>query len=185
MKVLSIPVVADGYNYYMGAVDKFDHLTAQNPGLRQVKRRGHQALEYWLLRTVLINCYLLALYSDIPEPREVNFCSQTDFWRQLVTALIAKGREGEVCPKRRISPISQGADQVPRESYELVKLGRRGIYVYCKGLRFKDRPKKRVALAQIVSNQGRESSQHVSIYGCKQCDVSLYKDRGYFDIFYR
>ena len=166
-KELSIPTVADRYNYYIGAVDKFDHLTAQNPGLRHVKRGGHQALEHWLLRTVLINCYLLALYSDVPEPREINFCSQTDFRRQLVTALIAKGREGEVCPKRRISRISQGADQVPKRSHELVKLSRRGICVYCKGLRFEDRPKKRVALAQIASNQGRESSQHVSIYGCK------------------
>ncbi len=27
-KVLSIPAITDGYNYYMGAVDEFDHLTA-------------------------------------------------------------------------------------------------------------------------------------------------------------
>jgi hypothetical protein len=25
-KVLSIPVIIDGYNYYIGAVDEFDHL---------------------------------------------------------------------------------------------------------------------------------------------------------------
>jgi hypothetical protein len=79
IKVLSIPVIADGYNYYMGAVNEFDHLTAQNTGLRHVKRGGHQALEHWLLRTVLINCYLLALCSDIPEPRAVSFRSQSDF----------------------------------------------------------------------------------------------------------
>ncbi len=28
IKELSIPVIADEYNYYMGAVDEFDHLTA-------------------------------------------------------------------------------------------------------------------------------------------------------------
>jgi hypothetical protein len=39
-KVPSIPVVADGYNYYMGVVDEFDHLTAQNAGLRQIERGG-------------------------------------------------------------------------------------------------------------------------------------------------
>jgi hypothetical protein len=27
-KELSIPAVADGYNYHIGAVDEFDHLTA-------------------------------------------------------------------------------------------------------------------------------------------------------------
>jgi hypothetical protein len=75
VKVLSIPLIADRYNYNMGAVDEFDHLTAQNAGLRHVYRGGHQALEHWLLRTVLINCYLLSLCSDIPEPREVSFRS--------------------------------------------------------------------------------------------------------------
>jgi hypothetical protein len=81
IKVLSIPAIADGYNYHMGAVNEFDHLTAQNASLRHVKRGGHQALEHWLLRTVLINCYLLALCSDMPEPRQVSFRSQQDFRR--------------------------------------------------------------------------------------------------------
>jgi hypothetical protein len=35
-KELEIPAVANGYNYHMGAVDDFDHLTAQNASLRQV-----------------------------------------------------------------------------------------------------------------------------------------------------
>ena len=46
VKVLSIPVITDGYNYHMGAVNEFDHLTAQNAGLRHVERGGHQALEH-------------------------------------------------------------------------------------------------------------------------------------------
>jgi hypothetical protein len=81
VKVLSIPVIADRYNYYMGAVNEFDYLTTQNAGLRHVERGGHQALEHWLLRTVLINYYLLALYSDVPKPREISFRSQQDFRR--------------------------------------------------------------------------------------------------------
>jgi hypothetical protein len=44
----------------MGAVDGFDHLTAMNSGLRRVKRGAHQALEHWLLRTVLVNTYVIA-----------------------------------------------------------------------------------------------------------------------------
>ncbi|PMD50071.1 uncharacterized protein K444DRAFT_548154, partial [Hyaloscypha bicolor E] len=79
IKTLSIPIITDRYNYYMGAVNEFNYLTAQNTGLRYVERRGHQVLEYWLLYTVLINYYLLALYSNIPEPREISFRSQQDF----------------------------------------------------------------------------------------------------------
>jgi hypothetical protein len=75
-KVLSIPIITDRYNYHMGAVDEFNYLTSQNASLRHVERGGHQALEHWLLRIVLINCYLLALCSDVPEPREVSFRSQ-------------------------------------------------------------------------------------------------------------
>jgi hypothetical protein len=183
-KVLSIPAIADGYNYHMGAVDEFDHLTAQNAGLRHVERGGHQALEHWLLRTVLINCYLLALCSDVPEPRQVSFRSQQDFRRQLISALIAKGRDSEICPKRRISQISQEA-KVPIQSHKQVKLSKAGKCVCCKGMRYGDRPKKRVALAQIAANQGRESSRHQSIYGCEQCDVHLCKNRGCFDVFHR
>jgi hypothetical protein len=78
-KILSIPAIADRYNYYIRAVNEFDYLTTQNAGLRHVERGGHQVLEHWLLRTVLINCYLLALYSDVPEPREISFRSQQDF----------------------------------------------------------------------------------------------------------
>ncbi len=46
IKELSIPAIADEYNYYMGAVDEFDHLTAQNPGFRPIRQRGSQALEH-------------------------------------------------------------------------------------------------------------------------------------------
>jgi len=41
IKVLSIPVITDGYNYHMGAMDEFDHLTIQNTSLRHVRRGGH------------------------------------------------------------------------------------------------------------------------------------------------
>ncbi|PMD67016.1 uncharacterized protein K444DRAFT_473082, partial [Hyaloscypha bicolor E] len=49
VKVLSIPIITDGYNYYIGVVNEFDYLTAQNSGLWYVERRGYQVLEYWLL----------------------------------------------------------------------------------------------------------------------------------------
>ncbi len=72
-----------------------------------------------------------------------------------------------MCLKRRILRISSRADQVPLELHKQVKLSNRGICVYYKGLRFTDRLKKRVVLAQITLNQGRKSLIHKSIYGYK------------------
>ncbi|CZT13758.1 uncharacterized protein RCO7_07121 [Rhynchosporium graminicola] len=73
---LYIPIIADCYNYGMGGVDEFDHLIAQNAGLRHVERGGHQAIEHWELRTVLSNCYVLASRSNVPLPRRpINFRS--------------------------------------------------------------------------------------------------------------
>ena len=168
----------------MGAVDEFDHLTAQNAGLRHVYRGGHQALEHWLLRTVLINCYLLSLCSDIPEPREVSFRSQTDFKWQLFGALLARSRGSEPCKKRGISLISSGAVDVPVKAHKQVKLARVGECVCCKGLRFRDRPQKRLPLGKIAANQRRGSSRHESQYGCLECEVHLCLKRDCFNVFH-
>ena len=184
VKELKIPAIADSYNYHMGAVNEFDHLIAQNAGLRHMKKGGHQALEHWLLYTVLVNCYLLALCSDVPEPREINFRSQQDFRRQLVGSLLAMGQDSLITPKRSISKISQGSEHVPVQLHKQVKLAKVGECVSCKGLRFRDRPKKRLALSEIAANQGRESSRHKSQYGCEQCDVHLCKKRGCFNVFH-
>jgi len=62
------------------------------------------------------------------------------------------GKDSEICPKRRISQISQGANLVPVELHEQVRLSKNGRCVCYKGLRFTDRPKKRIALAQIGAN---------------------------------
>jgi hypothetical protein len=39
-------------------------------------------------------------------------------------------------------------------------MAKRGYYVACKGLRYRDQLIKRVALSEIASNLGRESSKH-------------------------
>jgi hypothetical protein len=95
------------------------------------------------------------------------------------------GKDSDISPKRRISTISQEANQVPVRLHELVKLGKRGTCVCCKGLRYGDRPKKRVALGQITANRGRESIVHQSRFGYKQCDVYLCKNRDCFGVFHR
>jgi hypothetical protein len=48
-----------------------------------------------------------------------------DFRKQLVGALLAMGRASDISPKRQISRISQGANQVPVQSHEKVKMQKR------------------------------------------------------------
>ena len=113
--------------------------------------------------------------------------SQQDFRRQLVKALLAIRKESNISLKRRISKISkisQGANQLPVHSHELVGLGKKGRCVSCKGLRYSDRPKKQQALTEIVANWGRESTRHDSRYGYKKCDVCLCNNNPCFDVFY-
>jgi hypothetical protein len=43
-------------------------------------------------------------------------------------------------------------DEVLARAHELVRMLKRGFYVCYKGLRYEDRPKKRVALGQIAAN---------------------------------
>jgi hypothetical protein len=121
-KVLWIPKLFDSYNYNMLAVDQHNHMTAQNSGLRQVRRGGSQAAEHWLLRVVLVNTYLLALCADVEGSREVNFRSQADFRMQLISALLATGRTAERVPKRRISNISTCTNDLLIRSHEHIKM---------------------------------------------------------------
>ncbi len=94
-------------------------------------------------------------------------------------------RDTSICLKRRISRISEGADQVPLRSHEQVKMGKRGYYVACKGLRFGDRPQKRVPLSVIASNSGRKSINYSNSSGYKQCDVFLCNNNSCFEVFHR
>lgn len=183
-KVLGIPAIADGYNYRMGAVDEFDHLTSQNPGLRPIKRGGHQAIEHWLLRIVLINCYLIAKRSDIPPPRSINFRSQMDFRSQLVTSLLLLGEEQYRNPKKRVGIVDSTADKLDPAFHQQVRMDKRGVCINCRGGRFSDRPRKRIALAEIAVNNNRQTQNRKSIFGCKECNIHLCQDRSCFAEFH-
>jgi hypothetical protein len=74
---------------------------------------------------------------------------------------------------------------VPVQSHELVKMAKRGNYVACKRLRYRDKPRKRLALGQITSNLGKESGRHTSSFGYKQCDVYLYDNNSCFESFHK
>jgi hypothetical protein len=64
-------------------------------------------------------------------------------------------------------------------------MAKRGVYISYKGMRYGDRPKKRVALSEIAANYSRESIRREPFYGYKQCDVYLYKNRRYFEVFHQ
>ena len=67
--------------------------------------------------------------------------------------------------KRRISLVDFEANIVPVSSHKQVKMEKRGWCVCCKGLRFGDKPQKRVAMAEIEANQRRPISSHLSFLG--------------------
>jgi hypothetical protein len=59
-KELEIPEPYYAYNHYMNGVDIADQLAASNSGKRRIRRGAWQALDQWLLVTVLVNTYLIA-----------------------------------------------------------------------------------------------------------------------------
>ncbi len=63
-------------------------------------------------------------------------------------------------------------------------MGKRGYCVACKGLRFGDRPQKRVALGAIAANSGHKNSNYSSRFGYKQCDVFLCNNSSCFEVFF-
>jgi hypothetical protein len=57
-----------------------------------------------------------------------------------------------------------------------VKIRSRKDCVCYKGLRHKDRPQKRVALAEITANKRQESKRTCTSFGYKQYNVVIYKN---------
>ena len=175
-KELDIPILYDEYNHHMGDVDTADQLAGHNGGFRRLRRGAIQALDHWLLRTVLVNCYLIALYSDTGRERLINFRNQDDFRLQLVDSLLALGdqcRNAKVPRKRTFGHMNGESIEVPVHRHEHVKMPTRKDCMACKGVRYGDRTFKRVALAEIAANKGRDSKRTCTHWGCKQCTVGL------------
>jgi hypothetical protein len=91
-KDLPIPVLFDEYNHQIGAVDRADQLFAVHSGLRIIRRGGSEAVEHWLLNTVLVNCNLLSLNSAREATPDINFRSQKHFRLQLISSLLELGK---------------------------------------------------------------------------------------------
>ena len=106
----------------MGAIDDFDHLTVQNVGLRYIERRGYQAIEYQLLRMVLVNIYKIALSIDVLEPRQINFRNQKDLRDQLYDSLLLMEEKNYRAIKKRVALVNPEIDLIEIFNHIKIKL---------------------------------------------------------------
>ena len=82
-----------------------------------------------------------------------------DFREQLITSLFAIGNPTYRSLLKRVSIIDSQADKTPLEEHINVLLPKRSWCIVYKGVRYNNRPKKRVALGEIIANQKRLSSK--------------------------
>lgn len=112
-KLLYIPEIVDDYNFCMGDVDEFDHLTANNAGFRRVRRGGHKVIEHWILRGVLSNYYLICKRFDQPISEKLRLANQVEFRRRLTLSLFKLGASTSRVPSKRVSYVGPQADIKP------------------------------------------------------------------------
>jgi hypothetical protein len=102
-KELEIPKVYHEYNHKMLEVDMADQLASLNSGQRRIRRGAWQAIDQWLLVTVLVNSYLVAFYSEVEGKRQIKFRNQHDFRIQIIEGLLKIGKGVLGLRKRRFS----------------------------------------------------------------------------------
>ena len=90
---LEIPEPYHAYNHSMNGVDIADQLASSNSGKRRIRRGAWQALDQWLLVTVLVNTYLIAFYSRKKVETKIKFRSQKDFRVQIIDSLLEMGKD--------------------------------------------------------------------------------------------
>jgi hypothetical protein len=158
-------------------------LQGYNSGQRRLKKGGGQAVEYFLFMTVLVNYYLLALYSEW-EGKKIPR-SQDNFRIQLVELLLTLGKNTEV-PKKQVFPYTDSeAIEIFLHQHQYIKIPTRKDYTACKGVKHQDQLLKRAALSEITANLGRKNERRTSIYSCKQYKVALCREGGCFERYHQ
>jgi hypothetical protein len=166
----------NSYNHYIGDVDTTDQMAGHNSGFRRLKKRAIQVIDRFLLRIVLVNCYLIALYSETDRERLINFRSQDNFCIQLIELLLDLGTHGtsaKISRKKGFSYMNAEAFQIPVYKYEYIKIPTKKDYTACKRVRFSDNLLKRVALVEIARNRYRNSTKRTSWYSYIQCNIII------------
>jgi hypothetical protein len=132
-KELKIPEVYDYYNYNMLAVNVADQLASSNSGHQQIRRGAWQALEQWLLVTVLVNCYLVAFYINIKEEKQIKFRNQRDFRMQLIEGLLAISQAVPGPKKQRFSHSNYDDSDAQITGHHHAKMPTQRDCIACKG----------------------------------------------------
>jgi hypothetical protein len=184
-KRLEIPDAYNQYNHNMLAIDVADQMAASNSGRRRIRRGAWQALDQWLLVTVLVNTYLVSYYSDVEGKRSINFRSQRDFRIQIIEGLMAMGRDVPDIRKPHNLYTKPKLSGIPNISHHQVKRQARKDCAACKGQTFWDKPQRRTPLARKTANQKTDITRRSTIYGCKECDVALCGKGGCFKRYHR
>jgi hypothetical protein len=171
----------------MGNIDTADQLAGHNSGFKRLRKGAIQTIDYFLFRIILVNCYLIALYSETDGERLINFRSQDNFRIQLVELLLDLGTHStsaKVSRKRGFSYINTEAFEIPVHRYKHVKIPTKKDYATCKGVRFSDNPPKRVALAEIARNRYRNSTRRTSWYNYKQYNIAICRKSDCWDVYH-
>jgi hypothetical protein len=179
-KELEIPKVYDNYNHNMLSIDVADQLAGSNSGRRRIRRGAWQAIEQWLLVTVLVNSYLAAFYSEVEEERQIKFRNQHDFRIQIIEGLLAMSQRAAGPKKRRFSDSNYEDSDAQITGHHHAKRPTRKDCAACKGGTYWERPVRRSPLAQISANQSGQSKRRSSWWGCIECNVALYKEGSCF-----
>jgi hypothetical protein len=170
-KVLAIPIVVDDYNYHMGYVDQGDQLSAGNGGLRRIKRGGWQAIEHWLLRTVLVNAYKLHVHSP-KQPPDKKPMTQVNFRQLIIDGLLEEFGHITVSRKRQRGHMNPRDEVLAPELHTQERRSKRGDCRFCKGQHYGI---KREILGSISNDIASARKRTTVIWGCKECDIPLCK----------
>ncbi|KAH7360062.1 hypothetical protein BKA65DRAFT_546797 [Rhexocercosporidium sp. MPI-PUGE-AT-0058] len=125
-KVIDEPLFAWLYNHFINAVDVGDQLKSYNSGERTIRRGGWQAIWNWLLHTVLVNCYLLSIYTTAEDhtklSKEDRWTKQVIFRKKIMSAFLHAAGGNPGTRKRALLPLNQPQVKLPGKRHTKVKM---------------------------------------------------------------
>jgi hypothetical protein len=130
------------------------------------------------LEIIIVNSYLFSCYSPIPEKEKIT--NHKAFKQAIIDKYLNISKSSRKNKRKRPAYILEmPLNDVPVEHHKLIHKGKVSDCVICK------RGGKRVPLAVLDGNKRGCEKRKRSVYGCRQCDVSLYKEGTCFNRFHR
>ena len=164
-KELPRPVLTFKYNHLMNQVDRGDQRMAAYP-IQQRQMKAWKTLFYELVNIVVLNAYLISLYSTVPKKEK--FTNHKAFRVALYTGLF-----------KHATPGSSRTTRTQEVNHCSIPI-KRSACVVCKASAGRERRKgirlKAQALQEISPNKtAKLKDKHVyrSCVGCDVCDVNL------------